>query len=204
MAEVSSMTWTDQEALAKFLHDEIHDGPVTWTWPEHEGDDGYRGSGWVHITPQDVQERNRDEARRILAFLENRRQTKTLTEQQATALHWILVGAVELSLGQDLDPIDHSKEARDLLSLIELIEPHGYNMKAQRDALEPFVKKGEEAAKSPEQKLRDLLGRIERSAEAMDGDAHGNGSRPPDGDDWNDLYADVVGTLKDVLKLEEK
>lgn len=38
-----------------------HDG---WTWPEHEGDDGYRGNGaYLTIIPRDIAERYRDRAK---------------------------------------------------------------------------------------------------------------------------------------------
>ena len=45
--------------VAKALHD--HEGE-NWTWPEHDDDDGYRGNGYVRITPTDVRLRYRDRA----------------------------------------------------------------------------------------------------------------------------------------------
>lgn len=48
-----------REAVAKALHD--HEGE-DWTWPEHDDDDGYRGGGYVRVTPIDMRLRYRDRA----------------------------------------------------------------------------------------------------------------------------------------------
>lgn len=56
------------ESLAQFLHDEVEwpefDYPDR-SWPEHEGDTGQRGDGWLKIVPPDVCEQFRDIARRL-------------------------------------------------------------------------------------------------------------------------------------------
>ena len=53
------------EELAKHLHDLEHG--YDYTWPDHEGDDGYRGtSGYVRITPPSIQCLCRESAQRIL------------------------------------------------------------------------------------------------------------------------------------------
>ena len=56
------------EALAQFLHDEggFGDAMTDRTWPEHDGDTGQRGEGWVKIVPSDVAAHFRDVARRWL------------------------------------------------------------------------------------------------------------------------------------------
>jgi hypothetical protein len=48
-------------------------------------------------------------------------------------------------------------------------------------------------------KLLQLREWIERYDGKMDGDDLGHGSRPPDGDDYNALHAEVIGTLKEIL-----
>ena len=64
------MRVTDEmvEMLAKWLHDEVewpeYDYPER-SWPEHEGDTGQRGDGWLKIVPPDVCEQFRDIARRL-------------------------------------------------------------------------------------------------------------------------------------------
>lgn len=56
------------ERLAQFLHDEggFDDAMTGRTWPEHDGDTGLRGDGWVKIVPADVTAHFRDVARRWL------------------------------------------------------------------------------------------------------------------------------------------
>jgi len=56
------------ERLAQFLHDEggFGDAMTDRTWPEHDGDTGQRGEGWVKIVPSDVAAHFRDVARRWL------------------------------------------------------------------------------------------------------------------------------------------
>jgi len=56
------------EKLAQFLHDEggFGDAMTGRTWPEHDGDTGQRGDGWVKIVPSDVVAKFRDVARRWL------------------------------------------------------------------------------------------------------------------------------------------
>lgn len=73
------------EALAGFLHDEVHtDNESGWTWPLHAEDDGYRGNAaFVTITPPDVQARRREEAGRILRFLEPRASTEARSLEAA-------------------------------------------------------------------------------------------------------------------------
>lgn len=65
------MRVTDEmvEMLAKWLHDEVEWPEYNYperSWPEHEGDTGQRGDGWLKIVPPDVCEQFRDIARRLL------------------------------------------------------------------------------------------------------------------------------------------
>lgn len=62
------------ERLAEFLCSEFDfslNPCVGYSWPEHKDDDGYRGDGsFVKLQPSDVQAYARENATRILAFLE--------------------------------------------------------------------------------------------------------------------------------------
>lgn len=62
------------ERLAEYLCSEFDfslNPCVGYSWPEHENDDGYRGDGsFVKLQPSDVQAYARENAKRILAFLE--------------------------------------------------------------------------------------------------------------------------------------
>ncbi len=62
------------ERLAEFLCSEFDfslNPCVGYSWPEHKDDDGYRGDGsFVKLQPSDVQAYARENAKRILAFLE--------------------------------------------------------------------------------------------------------------------------------------
>ncbi|MCB1513043.1 MAG: hypothetical protein KDJ36_19275, partial [Hyphomicrobiaceae bacterium] len=64
------MRVTDEmvETIAKWLHDEVEWPEYNYperSWPEHEGDAGQRGDGWLKIVPPDVCEQFRDIARRL-------------------------------------------------------------------------------------------------------------------------------------------
>lgn len=64
------------EALAEFICAEFDFdlNPVVGAqWPEHANDDGYRGDrAYVRLQPSDVQARARENATRILTFLDQR------------------------------------------------------------------------------------------------------------------------------------
>jgi len=90
-----------REELAQFLHDECEDWPdkiVGRAWPEHDGDDGYRGGGgYVKLQAPDVIARFRDVASRII------RRFPALTRPVA----W--------PEGYKLVPVEALEEVRDLL-----------------------------------------------------------------------------------------
>ncbi len=85
------------ERLAEYLCSEFDfslNPCVGYSWPEHENDDGYRGDGsFVKLQPSDVQAYARENAKRILAFLEREAALSAAEPQPAPsvavkALEW--------------------------------------------------------------------------------------------------------------------
>lgn len=78
------------ERLAEYLCSEFDfslNPCVGYSWPEHENDDGYRGDGsFVKLQPSDVQAYARENAKRILAFLE--REAALTAAEPAAVWQW--------------------------------------------------------------------------------------------------------------------
>jgi hypothetical protein len=58
-----------------------------------------------------------------------------MTNEQKSALHWVLIEAIDLHHDRDLEPEDKEEERLALLSLVQLLREHGVNVDNNQFAL---------------------------------------------------------------------
>ena len=83
------------EMMAEHLLEEDYSSSG-WTWPTHDGDDGYRGGGYVSIAPPDVRAELREKARRVLI------RSKQISKRVALASPTVAPESVRSELASDL------------------------------------------------------------------------------------------------------